>query len=233
MRKKALRISFLTNWSPTLVALEVCTAHRRLQPSTRVSTIWFHLVPCSRLTSPIVPAFKRAQVAPISPSPQIPRQILRMDGANSPPAKCAACENHHLKGHCPLKKAGVEICPLCGIAHFGRARICPHINSVTQLQAMQEALKHSPEPLELRDLARKKVTGLIGSIRQKRKLEAEAKAAKESQALRQSSHPGSNFTPVQHASMNRQNVSRHTDVGVLGKENRMAGLYVPAPPYRQ
>lgn len=98
---------------------------------------------------------------------------------------------------------------------------------------MQEALKHSPETLELKELARKKVTGLIGSIRQKRKLEAEAKAAKESQALRQSSHPGSNFTPVQHVSMNRQNVSGHTDVGVLGKENRMAGLYVPAPPYSQ
>lgn len=116
------------------------------------------------------------------------------------------------------------------MAHFGRARICPHINSVTQLQAMHEALKHSHEPPELRELAKKKVTGLIGSIRQKRRQEEEARAAKESQALRQSGHPRSNFTPSQqHAYMNRQVPSRQTNGGDVGKENRMAGHYVPAP----
>ena len=155
-----------------------------------------------------------------------------MDGANSPPAKCAACDSYHLKGRCPLKLAGVEKCPLCGIAHFGRARICPHINSVTQLQAMHEALKHSPEPLELKELAKKKVTGLIGSIRHKRRLEEEAKAAREGQALRQSGQPRSNLTPNQHATMNRQVGSRQTDGGHVGKENRMAGHQLLAPFYR-
>lgn len=152
-----------------------------------------------------------------------------MDGANSPPAKCAACDNYHLKGRCPLKLAGVENCPLCGIAHFGRGRICPHINSVTQLQAMHEALKHSHEPPELKELAKKKVTGLIGSIRQKRRMEEEAKAAKESPALRQSGQTRSNLTPSQHANMNRQAASRQTNGGYVGKENRTAGLHVPAP----
>ena len=170
----------------------------------------------------------RAQVLPISPGSQIPRQVPVMDGANSPPAKCPACDNYHLKGRCPLKLAGVEKCPLCGIAHYGRGRICPHINSITQLQAMHEALKQSPEHPEIKELAKKKVTGLIGSIRQKRRLEEEAKTAKEKQALRQSSQPRSNFMPVQHGSINGQGLPRQTNGGDVGKENRMAS-YMPAP----
>lgn len=166
----------------------------------------------------------------MSPSPLMPRQIPGMDGANSPPAKCVACEHHHPTGRCPLKRAGVEFCPLCGIAHFGRGRTCPHINSVTQLQSMQDAIKHSPETPELKELARRKLTGLIGSIKNKRKLEEEAKAA---QVLQQSGQPDSNFTPSQHATMKGQVVSRQTNGIRLGKENRMAGLYVTQPPYRQ
>ena len=163
----------------------------------------------------------------------LPHQIPTMDGANSPPAKCAACETYHPTGRCPLKNAGVELCPLCGIAHYGRARICPHINSVTQLQAMHEAIKHSPEALELKELAKKKITGLIGNIRQKRRFEEQAKAAKESQALRQSGQSGSNFTPVQHAPTNRREALRQTNGGGVGKENSMAEFDEPAPPYRQ
>ncbi len=161
---------------------------------------------------------------------QLPPQILAMDGANSPPAQCAACETHHLAGRCPLKLAGVEHCPLCGIAHYGRGRICPHLNSVTQLQLMQEAMKLSPESSELKELAKKKITGLIGSIRHKRKLEEEAK---QSQALRPSGQPGLIFNPSHHATMNRQVVSRQTNGGRSGKENRMAGFHAPPPHYGQ
>ena len=167
------------------------------------------------------------------PGSQLPRQLPGMDGANSPPPKCAACENHHPTGSCPLKLAGVEYCPLCGIAHFGRGRTCPHINSVTQLQVMQEAIKHSPESPELKELARRKLTGLIGNIRHKRKLEEEAKAAKESRTLGPSVQPGSNFTPTQLATMNRQVISRQTNGARVGKENRIAGIHAPPPPYRQ
>lgn len=166
------------------------------------------------------------------PGSQLPPQFPGMDGANSPPVKCAACEHHHPTGSCPLKLAGVEYCPLCGIAHFGRGRTCPHISSVTQLQVMQEAIKHSPETPELKELARRKLTSLIGSIRHKRKLAEEAKAAKESQALRPSAQTGSNFTPSQHAAMSREIVWRQTNGVRIGKENKMAGLHAPTPPYR-
>ena len=164
------------------------------------------------------------------PASLIPHQIIGMDGGNSPPAKCAACENHHPSGGCPLKKAGVEYCPLCGIAHYGRARICPHINSITQLQLMHEAIKQSPEPLELKELAKKKVTGLIGSIRQKRRHEAEAKAAKESQALRQSGQHGTNLPTDPQVTASRHAAARMANGGEVGKENRMMG---PPQPYRQ
>ncbi len=98
---------------------------------------------------------------------------------------------------------------------------------------MSEALKHSTEPLDIKEMAKKKVTGLIGNIRQKRRMEAEVKAAKESQALRQSGQSGSNFTPIQHTTANRQAASRMTNGGGYGKENRMTELYAPPPPYRQ
>lgn len=95
---------------------------------------------------------------------------------------------------------------------------------------MQEAIKHSPESPELKELARKKLTGLIGSIRHKRKMEEEAK---EGQALRPAGQPGTSFTPGHFSSMNRQVVSRQTNGGRIGKENRMAGPHAPPPYYRQ
>ena len=98
---------------------------------------------------------------------------------------------------------------------------------------MHEALKQSPEHPDIKELAKKKVTGLIGSIRQKRRMEEEAKAAKEKQALRQSSQPHSNFTPVQHGSLNHQGLPRQMGGGDVGKENRMAGSYGLAPSYNQ
>jgi chromodomain-helicase-DNA-binding protein 4 len=47
--------------------------------------------------------------------------------------RCVACKTTHLLGSCPLKVAGVEYCNLCGIAHYGHARVCPHITSETQV----------------------------------------------------------------------------------------------------
>ena len=78
---------------------------------------------------------------------------------------------------------------------------------------MQEAIKHSTESTELKELAKKKLTGLIGSIRQKRRLEEEARAA----TLRTLSQPGPNFAPSQHAIMDRQVLSRQTNGGRVGK----------------
>ena len=97
---------------------------------------------------------------------------------------------------------------------------------------MTEALKHSTEPPDIKELAKKKVTGLIGSIRQKRRLEQEGRAAKESQALRQSGQPYTNIPPGHHSSINRQGVPRQTNGGDVGKENMVEGSYGFPPSYR-
>ena len=78
---------------------------------------------------------------------------------------------------------------------------------------MLEAIKHSTESTELKELARKKLTGLIGSIRQKRRLEEEARAA----ALRTLSQPEPNSAPGQHPIIDRQVLSRQTNGGKLAK----------------
>ena len=88
---------------------------------------------------------------------------------------CAACTQRHPPGDCPLMLAGLEHCGLCGIAHYGHQRTCPHLTSVTQLRLMVEAIKYSTEPQEIKDLAKKRVVGLIGSINQARRQEKEAK----------------------------------------------------------
>lgn len=82
------------------------------------------------------PAFRRANV-PIARAPSTP------GGLPTPPepafpddfVNCVACQSNHRVGSCPLKAAGVEHCNLCGMAHFGHARVCPHIQSETQVQS--------------------------------------------------------------------------------------------------
>ena len=92
------------------------------------------------LTAP--PTFKRV-IVPQTPyvplvaadangvKPQYPGNVVSIaDGIN-----CVACRSFHPVGRCPLKMAGVEYCNLCGMAHFGSARVCPHIQSETQVSA--------------------------------------------------------------------------------------------------
>jgi hypothetical protein len=85
------------------------------------------------------PTFRRA----IVPQPYVPSVDLTTNGntpgaANgnaTPPAmiNCTACRKYHMVGSCPIKVAGVEYCNLCGMAHYGHARVCPHIQSETQV----------------------------------------------------------------------------------------------------
>ncbi|GAM91012.1 hypothetical protein ANO11243_090590 [Dothideomycetidae sp. 11243] len=95
----------------------------------------------------------------------------------NPAISCIACRQMHVQGNCPLKKAGVEYCNLCGTAHFGHARICPHINSETQVRAMLAALKQSPEAGHLVKEARKYLTGVKGTLVQKKKQEEDRRHA--------------------------------------------------------
>jgi hypothetical protein len=86
---------------------------------------------------------------------------------------CYACMIQHPRGACPLKVAGVEHCGLCGLAHYGHGRTCPHIKSETQVRAMLEALKSSPENKELVDAAVKYLRGVKGTLVQQKKKKKE------------------------------------------------------------
>lgn len=90
---------------------------------------------------------------------------------------CPACRKPHPVGACDLKVAGVEHCGLCGLAHYGHSRTCPHIKSETQVRAMLEALKNSPEKKELVDAAVKYLRGVKGTLVQQKKRDREKAAA--------------------------------------------------------
>jgi chromodomain-helicase-DNA-binding protein 4 len=82
---------------------------------------------------------------------------------------CYACNRSHPPGQCRLKSAGVEHCPLCGLAHYGVRRTCPHFQSEVQLSRMLEALKNSTEDREIRNLARSYVGGIKGDLARRRR----------------------------------------------------------------
>lgn len=126
-------------------------------------------------------AFKRVRLSPpptVNGSSDLatrfaaaPSQPLNELDKNVRPAACLACDTEHLVGHCPLKHAGVESCPLCGIAHYGHFRTCPHLSSLTQCRRMLEALKQSPEPAAEKKVAKQYVVGIIGDLTRRRRLE--------------------------------------------------------------
>ncbi|KAL6707679.1 hypothetical protein ACN47E_003800 [Coniothyrium glycines] len=95
---------------------------------------------------------------------------------------CPACHKNHPQGACELKVAGVEHCGLCGLAHYGHSRTCPHIKSETQVREMLAALKNSPEKKELVDLAVKYLRGVKGTLVQQKKRDREKAAAQNSLA---------------------------------------------------
>ncbi|EKV07280.1 Chromatin remodeling complex subunit (Chd3), putative [Penicillium digitatum PHI26] len=80
----------------------------------------------------------------------------------SPP--CVACQKHHITGRCPLRHAGVEFCGLCGLAHWGGRRACPHMQSSVQITRMLEALEKSTEAPPLISLAKRYLQGILKSV---------------------------------------------------------------------
>nr|POF01114.1 hypothetical protein CFP56_21062 [Quercus suber] len=81
----------------------------------------------------------------------IQNQGLGPPGTN---IQCAACRTVHMVSLCPLKLAGPEFCNLCGIAHFGQARV----------RLMLEALKSSTEPPHVIAEAKRYLRGLKGNL---------------------------------------------------------------------
>ncbi|KAJ5172933.1 hypothetical protein N7492_005526 [Penicillium capsulatum] len=98
------------------------------------------------------------------------------DGTTESSKRCIMCDQSHAIGYCPLKEIGPEHCGLCGLAHFGRNRICPHLKSQVQVQRMLEALKLSNEPQELKDAAQKYLKRLLGHLAIEKRREAEGAA---------------------------------------------------------
>ncbi|KAL4932749.1 putative chromatin remodeling complex subunit (Chd3) [Aspergillus undulatus] len=86
--------------------------------------------------------------------------------------QCFVCNGAHPVGSCPLKVAGVEHCGLCGLAHYGHARTCPHLRSDVQITRMIEALKQSNEDRHLVALAKKYCYGIKGDLAQRKRRES-------------------------------------------------------------
>ncbi|KAI9368773.1 hypothetical protein BJX61DRAFT_522359 [Aspergillus egyptiacus] len=117
-----------------------------------------------------VRSFKRVvpvlQELPQPPAPNSTGMDGHMDRNGD---SCLACGRIHPVGSCPLKAAGVEHCGLCGLAHFGHARTCPHLRSEVQVSRMLEALKQSPEDRHLVALAKKYCYGIKGDLAQRKR----------------------------------------------------------------
>ncbi|KAI4908327.1 hypothetical protein J4E90_008952 [Alternaria incomplexa] len=108
---------------------------------------------------------------------------------------CPACHKNHPQGACELKAAGVEHCNLCGLAHFGHSRTCPHIKSETQVREMLEALKNSPEKKELVDAAMKYLRGVKGTLVQQKKRDREKAALAKGQPIPPPTYSGMGRPP--------------------------------------
>ncbi|KAF4767916.1 hypothetical protein HAV15_002425 [Penicillium sp. str.  len=102
-------------------------------------------------------AFRRVE------SPPLVAQI-GTDGMQNASPPCAACQQRHIPGCCPLRQAGVEFCGLCGLAHLGGRRACPHMQSSVQVTRMLEALEKSTEAPSLIHSAKKYLQGILKSV---------------------------------------------------------------------
>ena len=123
------------------------------------------------LTSPpTVRAFKRAHVPDVSTQTD-----GNFDGSSEEPIpyNCLVCGQNHRVGYCPLKLAGVEYCGLCGLAHYGHQRTCPHLNSELQVATMLGTLKQSSESPLLVEEATKYLRGIRGDLVRRKKMKGE------------------------------------------------------------
>ncbi|KAJ5729894.1 uncharacterized protein N7483_004402 [Penicillium malachiteum] len=87
-----------------------------------------------------------------------------MDADAAPPRVCIVCNTNHEVGRCPVKEAGVEHCPLCGLPHLGGRRICPHFHSRVQIQRMMDALRYSNENPQIIASAKRYLQGVLSHL---------------------------------------------------------------------
>jgi chromodomain-helicase-DNA-binding protein 4 len=110
--------------------------------------------------------FKRVRV-PLGQAPHFNGEVAFDHGPIKPMPPlhdCSACNEQHPMGWCRIKLAGVEHCGLCGIAHLGHSRTCPHLNSETQVATLLQTLKESTESRDLIEQARKYLRMVRGDL---------------------------------------------------------------------
>lgn len=145
--------------------------------------------------------FKRVRV-PLGPAPHFLgdgtfdfRPVQQMPAIHD----CSACNEAHPMGWCRLKLAGVEHCGLCGIAHLGYSRTCPHLNDETQVATLLRTLKESTESRELTEQATKYLRMVRSDLVQRKR----ARERKEQEATtlqpHVSRHVPDTLRPVQRA----------------------------------
>ncbi|KAL6238133.1 hypothetical protein BDW75DRAFT_247800 [Aspergillus navahoensis] len=156
---------------------------------------------------PKVRAFQRVTPPPqFSQPPQsVQPQTLSSVGMNGHVDRngdaCFVCGRVHPMGSCPLKIAGVEHCGLCGLAHYGQARTCPHLRSELQVSRMIEALKQSNEDRHLVALAKKYVYGIKCDLSQRErrksgKVPATGASTSSTTSPTSSAPPGASIPPA-------------------------------------
>jgi chromodomain-helicase-DNA-binding protein 4 len=92
-------------------------------------------------------------------------------GGLPPTHHCMACGDNHPMGWCRLKLAGVEHCGLCGLAHIGHGRTCPHLNSEVQVATLLGTLKESTESHDLIEKATKYLRMIRGDLVQRKRMQ--------------------------------------------------------------
>lgn len=168
-KKKSSGRPAISSFKPTVTVLKVDKTKTPSKKDAKEPTIISLLSPPAspsltpKLT-PLVKPFVRANIPIRSPFEPTQSYTTRI---------CTACRKNHPSGACELKAAGVEHCGLCGLAHYGYGRTCPHIRSETQVREMLQALKNSPEKKELIDLAVKYLRGVKGALVQQKKRDRE------------------------------------------------------------
>jgi len=144
---------------------------RSLSRPSKVSEQSFVLLPPRLTILHAARPFKRVKV-PSGAAPHFngdgPSDYIFLDGL-PPNHHCSACDEVHPMGWCRLKVASVEHCGLCGIAHIGHGRTCPHLNSEVQVATLLGTLKESMESRDLVEQARRYLRMIRGDLVQKKR----------------------------------------------------------------
>lgn len=151
----------------------------------------------------------------ILPTSQEISGMVELSG-NGQGRTCLACDGTHAGGRCPVRLAGVELCGLCGLAHYGSAgRPCPQFRSREHCRAMIEALKHSTEPRAIVELAKKYLYGVIGSISRKTKEQNEKLLSQDQVGVVQALPRATASKKVKSSSATRGNMVGHFANGLI------------------